>query len=162
MSVANASNFIIRPYAPETGRVLSEDPIGFLGGDFNLYRYAFNSPLKYVDQFGLMTASEVECMDNFFNSKQRLADLLKELNKIYNKPDGWLEKLDRFLYPPRSFEVVMKDIANERALMKHYKKQFQFIRNSVNAVCSEEGERKPKSRWATKCEKDYDMFNSIQ
>ena len=59
-------------------------------------------------------------------------------------------------------EVVMKDIANERALMKHYKKQFQFIRNSVNAVCSEEGERKPKSRWATKCEKDYDMFNSIQ
>ena len=36
-------------YNPETGRFLSEDPIGFAGGDMNLYRYVFNNPINYVD-----------------------------------------------------------------------------------------------------------------
>src|SRR3989339_564402 len=52
MSVAYASNFMIRPYAPETGRFLSEDPIGFMSIDVNLYRYTSNQPLKYADPYG--------------------------------------------------------------------------------------------------------------
>ena len=55
MSVAYASNFMIRPYAPETGRFLSEDPIGFNSGDSNFYRYVGNSPLMYGDSYGLLT-----------------------------------------------------------------------------------------------------------
>lgn len=34
-------------------RFLSPDPIGFAGGDVNLYRYVKNNPLRYVDPFGL-------------------------------------------------------------------------------------------------------------
>lgn len=34
-----------RYYNPETGRFLSEDPIGFLAGDVNLYRYVNNNPM---------------------------------------------------------------------------------------------------------------------
>ncbi len=44
-----------RFYAPETGRFLSEDPIGFNSGDSNFYRYVGNSPLMYSDPYGLLT-----------------------------------------------------------------------------------------------------------
>ncbi|WP_198648280.1 RHS repeat-associated core domain-containing protein, partial [Cyanothece sp. BG0011] len=34
------------------GRFISEDPLGFQAGDFNLYRYTFNSPTNYTDPSG--------------------------------------------------------------------------------------------------------------
>lgn len=40
-------------YSPESGRFLSEDPIGFSAGDQNLYRYVLNNPVKYIDPTGL-------------------------------------------------------------------------------------------------------------
>ncbi len=42
-----------RYYAPDLGRFISEDPIGFNSGDFNLYRYALNSPFLLTDPMGL-------------------------------------------------------------------------------------------------------------
>ncbi len=44
-----------RYYDPETGRFLSEDPIGFVGRDANLYRYAFDNPVNLIDPSGLDT-----------------------------------------------------------------------------------------------------------
>src|SRR5690606_788144 len=41
-----------RTYNPEMKRFLSEDPIGFNGGDANLYAYVGNSPLMYNDPSG--------------------------------------------------------------------------------------------------------------
>lgn len=41
-----------RYYDPGLGRFISEDPIGFKGGDFNLYRYVNNSPLNGIDPTG--------------------------------------------------------------------------------------------------------------
>jgi len=38
-----------RNYDPQIGRFLSEDPIGFNTGEFNLYRYTSNNPLNFVD-----------------------------------------------------------------------------------------------------------------
>jgi hypothetical protein len=35
------------------GRWLTKDPIGFAGGDTNLYRYAYNDPVNFVDMSGL-------------------------------------------------------------------------------------------------------------
>ncbi len=43
-----------RWYDSYTGRWLSEDPIGFAGGDSNLYRYVGNSPTNYRDPSGLV------------------------------------------------------------------------------------------------------------
>lgn len=43
-----------RYYDPLIGRYISADPIGQLGG-INLYRYAFNNPLRWFDFFGLWT-----------------------------------------------------------------------------------------------------------
>ncbi len=51
-----AYDFRARHYDPNTGRFLSEDPIGFAGGDANLYRYVGNNPVNYVDPSGLIQA----------------------------------------------------------------------------------------------------------
>jgi RHS repeat-associated protein len=42
-----------RYYSPALQRFISEDPIGFAGGDTNLYVYVFNSPTNYTDPSGL-------------------------------------------------------------------------------------------------------------
>jgi RHS repeat-associated protein len=42
-----------RVYNASTGKWNQEDPSGFLGGDFNLSRYVWNDPLKFVDPSGL-------------------------------------------------------------------------------------------------------------
>ena len=41
-----------RFYSPTLQRFISEDPLEFLAGDFNLYVYAGNSPLNFVDPDG--------------------------------------------------------------------------------------------------------------
>ena len=47
-----------RYYSPRLGRFVSEDPIGFSGGDINTYRYAQNSPVNLLDLFGEATFTE--------------------------------------------------------------------------------------------------------
>jgi RHS repeat-associated protein len=42
-----------RFYDPTLGRFISQDPLGFAGGDINLYRYLVNNPLTATDPFGL-------------------------------------------------------------------------------------------------------------
>ena len=44
-----------RYYDGSIGRFISEDPIGFNGGDANLYRYVGNSPTNAIDPNGLET-----------------------------------------------------------------------------------------------------------
>lgn len=46
-----------RYYDMYAGRFLSQDPIGFGGGDDNLYRYAGNAPSMFTDPNGLTTVS---------------------------------------------------------------------------------------------------------
>ena len=45
--------FGARDYDAETGRWTVKDPIGFGGGDANLYGYVLNNPLRYIDPLGL-------------------------------------------------------------------------------------------------------------
>lgn len=42
-----------RDYSPATGRYVQSDPIGFDGGDLNLYAYVWNDPLNANDILGL-------------------------------------------------------------------------------------------------------------
>jgi RHS repeat-associated protein len=41
-----------RYYDAEAGRFLSEDPLGFEGGDWNLYSYTASNPIGYIDSQG--------------------------------------------------------------------------------------------------------------
>jgi len=42
-----------RYYDPQVGRFLQRDPLGFGGGDVNLYNYVGGNPVNLVDQLGL-------------------------------------------------------------------------------------------------------------
>jgi hypothetical protein len=46
-----------RYYDPQTGRFISEDPLG-PSGDINGYRYALDNPTNFVDPSGLLTWGE--------------------------------------------------------------------------------------------------------
>jgi RHS repeat-associated protein len=50
-----------RYYDPKLGRFISPDPIGFAGGDTNLYAYAFNNPVTYTDPTGLTPLALIGC-----------------------------------------------------------------------------------------------------
>lgn len=43
-----------RSYEPSAGRFLQRDPIGFRGGDYNVYSYVHNNVLNCVDPFGTL------------------------------------------------------------------------------------------------------------
>ncbi len=47
-----------RYYDPDVGRFASEDPLGFGGGDPNLYRYVYNRPMMLTDPTGTVSATE--------------------------------------------------------------------------------------------------------
>ena len=48
-----------RFYDPRLGRFISEDPIGFAGGDVNLYGYVRNQPYIFRDPMGLYPGVDV-------------------------------------------------------------------------------------------------------
>lgn len=64
-------NFRARAYSPTLGRFLQNDPSGLSAGDTNLYRYAWNSPLKYVDLLGLhATTQEMGSFPSIFDEAE--------------------------------------------------------------------------------------------
>ncbi|MDK9717722.1 MAG: DUF6531 domain-containing protein, partial [Trichlorobacter sp.] len=46
-----------RYYDPMEGRFISKDPIGFAGGDVNLFAYVQNNPINWIDPEGLQQRS---------------------------------------------------------------------------------------------------------
>jgi RHS repeat-associated protein len=46
-----------RSYDPRAGKFVTKDPIGFMGGDVNLYRGMGNDPVNWIDPFGLEMVS---------------------------------------------------------------------------------------------------------
>ncbi len=52
-SETNLYFYRARYYDPASGRFISEDPVGFDGGDINVYRYSFNEPVLLIDPSGL-------------------------------------------------------------------------------------------------------------
>jgi RHS repeat-associated protein len=58
----NLIRFGYRDFDPETGRWTARDPIGFAGGDTNLYGYVQGDPVNWVDptgEFGLVAVAAV-------------------------------------------------------------------------------------------------------
>jgi RHS repeat-associated protein len=45
--------FGCRDYDPDIGRWTAKDPIGFAGGDTDLYGYVLNDPINFTDPLGL-------------------------------------------------------------------------------------------------------------
>ncbi len=47
------TRFGYRDYDAYTGKWTAKDPIGFAGGDSNLYGYVLGDPVNYIDHYGL-------------------------------------------------------------------------------------------------------------
>ncbi len=81
--------FGARDYDPETGRWVTKDPIGFAGGDTNLYSYSLQDPVNFIDSDGL-SPNDVRRINNTFNqSVQRMTQ-----NGQRRSP-GWLNNMSR-------------------------------------------------------------------
>ena len=65
-----------RYFDANTGRFLSEDPIGFAGQDQNLYRYVLNNPINFNDSEGTNPAKIIEWL---------IKQAWKQLGKIFGK-----------------------------------------------------------------------------
>jgi len=69
-----------RWYSSEVGRFISEDPVGFGGGDANLYGYVWNQPLLFRDSLGLRNdpittaVSSPDVQEGFSFAAQTLSD----------------------------------------------------------------------------------------
>ena len=61
-------NYHARYYDAKTGEFLSQDPSGFTGGDYNLYRYVGNNPLLYGDPTGLCRSAITSGTSNYNTS----------------------------------------------------------------------------------------------
>lgn len=53
-------HFGAREYDPSVGRWTARDPIGFRGGDTNLYGYVLNDPMNFKDTDGLLRSSLID------------------------------------------------------------------------------------------------------
>jgi RHS repeat-associated protein len=69
----NLVRFGARDYDPLVGRWATKDPVGFAGRDANLYGYAFNDPVNFIDPSGL------ECQKSFI---ERAWDNFAATNEI--------------------------------------------------------------------------------
>ena len=76
-----------RYYHPGLQRFFSEDPVGFEGGDVNLYAYVFNNPIEFTDPSGTVYQLPPECR------RDREADALPEMA---GRKDGIWSKVARF------------------------------------------------------------------
>ncbi|CAA6798535.1 MAG: Unknown protein [uncultured Sulfurovum sp.] len=79
-----------RYYDPTTQRFLSLDPIGFMSGDFNFYRYVGNSPIGWIDPFGL-EAEESGIWDNVVGFITSIFDAVNPFTGINDAADMGIE-----------------------------------------------------------------------
>ncbi len=62
----NLYHYRHRQYHPALGRFVTRDPIGYDGGDANLYRYCWNNPVIYADPIGEKVYWSVRDLDGAF------------------------------------------------------------------------------------------------
>ncbi len=65
-----------RTYDAATGRFLQRDPIGFAGGDMNLYGYVLNNPVNTLDPLGLAGLDSLNTRVMALISQGRFAEAL--------------------------------------------------------------------------------------
>ncbi len=84
--------FGYRDYDPETGRWTSKDPIGFDGGDTDLYAYCGWDPVNWVDVEGLLTKVTVWQPSGWFRSSFGHVSVTIDGTTYSYTPDGMFQE----------------------------------------------------------------------
>jgi RHS repeat-associated protein len=101
-----------RYYDPSVGRFISEDPLGFGGGDVNLFAYARNNPVSRIDPFGLKPgdpfatadAAALDAID--FIMPRSISDNLEYGGWVYyNSENGYYSYTEAVAGDERSINV---------------------------------------------------------
>jgi len=111
-----------RTYDPGTGRYMQIDPIGFAGGDVNLYRYVEDNPVNIYDSEGLMG--------------RRPTDV-----PIITKRPGTPNPIGSLFWPPNEKPCRPFDYCD-----KEYEKKKNACKYSPNAWCLEQARE-----WIQQC-----------
>ena len=92
-----------RTYDSNTGTFISEDPIGFKGGDVNLMRMVGNNVVNYTDPFGLICIYWMTNTEKTFTNQRMIVG---EWNQLIIPPTGLkLKDLIELLADPISLEA---------------------------------------------------------
>ncbi len=88
--VGGVVRFQARTYDPFIGRFLSRDPLGFAGGQVNLYQYALGDPINNSDPTGLLVgpSGEVHVAKDEFLGKRPLS-----MDHAYLRSSTWTSGL---------------------------------------------------------------------
>jgi RHS repeat-associated protein len=125
-----------RYYNPRTGRFLTKDPIGFAGGDVNLYRYTRNNPINWVDPTGMffflyhggisLAAGLAEgrgwesfrfAWDSMWRDWGTQGPTFEDAN--IHAMVGWDPELERWQRPYEAIMNAMQIVADEKACGRH-------------------------------------------
>jgi len=75
------TRFGYRDYDAYTGKWTAKDPIGFSGGDSNLYGYVLGDPVNFVDSKGLFIEELIIIGGGILGVGYAIGDYLKDLTK---------------------------------------------------------------------------------
>uniref|UniRef100_UPI0025C6060E RHS repeat-associated core domain-containing protein n=1 Tax=Desulfovibrio sp. UCD-KL4C TaxID=2578120 RepID=UPI0025C6060E len=73
-----------REYDPTIGRFITPDPIGFAGGDVDVYGYCLDDPINFYDRTGLEGKSEKNKVQSYKKGSITGLDM-REVLKKYGK-----------------------------------------------------------------------------
>lgn len=100
-----------RFYDPNVGRFISEDPLGFDGGDLNLYAYVRNNPINFNDPSGLdWVKTGPHWYDWMYEYNPGEVESIRD--KVNNSGLPWAYKMEPYGLP---FELYYEHKANEES-----------------------------------------------
>jgi RHS repeat-associated protein len=146
--------FGYRDFDPDTGRWTAKDPIGFAGGDTDLYGYVFNNPVNFTDSFGL--ATDQHGMGPLSSNDNAVKRALKMLNQ--GKESGDADKMREAIEDAKKLLQDEIDDVAEKAKQCKGKARTKLLNRLKNL----RGAKKVITRYFTPSLAVAPALNSIQ
>ena len=129
--------FGARDYDPQTGRWTAKDPIGFTGGDTNLYGYVLFDPIDYFDQTGQSRQSKEYC-DALKKSIENIEqEIRKRIGELAEDKLGLPESC------PGDTEKPSLSKGGHRRMLNEHKANLSKKKAFYDAFCSDDEDNNP-------------------